>query len=154
MRHPFAAKGENVAVEYRWGRNQTDQVPTLLAELVRRRVALIVAISSATAQSAKVATATIPIVFNIGDDPVRIGLVASLARPGGNVTGVNFFAGEVSAKRLDLLRQLVPTAARVAVLVNPTDATISAAAVHDLEPAARTMGLQIQSSQRPYPSRD
>ena len=137
-------EGENVAVEYRWAENQTDRLPALATELVGRRVAVIVAIASTTALAAKAATATIPIVFAVGDDPVRLGLVVSLSRPGGNATGINFFSGEVTAKRLELLRELVPGAARIAVLVNPANATITEATLRDVEPAARARGLQIQ----------
>ena len=138
-------EGENVAIEYRSTEGQYDRLPELVAELVRRRVAVIVTVGGpASAFVAKAATTTIPIVFIVADDPVRLGLVASLARPGGNLTGINIFIGEVVAKRLELLRALVPAAVRVAVLVNPTDATVIESTLKDVEAAARAMGLQIQ----------
>jgi putative ABC transport system substrate-binding protein len=137
-------EGENVTIAYRWAENKIDRLPELAAELVRRRVAVIVTSGGpAPAFAAKVATATIPIVFGVAEDPVRFGLVASLARPGGNLTGVNFFAGELAAKRLELLRELVPAATRIAVLVNPAN-TGNESTVKDVEAAARAMGLQIQ----------
>jgi putative tryptophan/tyrosine transport system substrate-binding protein len=135
-------EGENVAIEYRWAENQMDRLPILAADLVRRRVAVIAAIGPAVF-AAKAATTTIPIAFGVPDDPVRLGLVTSLARPGGNLTGINFFVGELTAKRLELLRTLVPGAVRVAVLVNP-DEPITAAVLTDIEAAARAMGLHIQ----------
>jgi len=135
---------ENVAIEYRWADDQIDRLPELAAELVRRQVAVIVTTGgSAPALAAKAATTTIPILFNLAEDPVRAGLVASLARPGGNLTGTNFFSAELAAKRLELLHELVPAAARVAVLVNPTGSTVETT-LRDVEPAARAMGLQIQ----------
>ena len=137
--------GENVAIEYRWAENQFDRLPVLAAELVRRQVAVIVTSGGATAASAaKAATTTIPIVFTVVEDPVRLGLVASLARPGGNLTGINFLSGELTAKRLELLRALVPAATRVAVLVNPANARNTETTLRDVEPAARAMGQQIQ----------
>jgi putative ABC transport system substrate-binding protein len=138
------ADGENVAIEYRWAENHPERLSALAAELVRRRVAVITAMGSATTVEAKAATSTIPIVFNVGDDPVRLGLVASIARPGGNLTGVNFFTAELTAKRLEFLRELIPEAVRVAVLVNPAEPTITGSALRDVEPAARSMGLQVQ----------
>jgi putative tryptophan/tyrosine transport system substrate-binding protein len=139
-------EGETVAIEYRWAGNQMDRLPALAAELVRRRVAVIAAHEGPpVAFAAKAATTTIPIVFTVSDDPVRLGLVASLARPGGNLTGINFVSTELVAKRLELLRELVPGAARVAVLVNPASATTSTeTTLRDVEPAARAVGLQIQ----------
>ena len=138
-------EGENVAIEYRWAEDQYDRLPALAAELVRRRVAVIATVHGpAVARAAKAGTATIPIVFTVSDDPVRLGLVASLARPGGNLTGINFVSGELVAKRLELLRELVPGAARVAVLVNPADAAQTESTLSDVEPAARAIGLQIQ----------
>jgi putative tryptophan/tyrosine transport system substrate-binding protein len=138
-------EGENVAIEYRWADNQLDRLPELAAELVRRRVAVIATIGGPPAAfAAKAATTTIPIVFLVGEDPARLGLVASLARPGGNLTGVNFFNTELAAKRLELLRELLPTAKRVAVLVNPAEFTNTGSVVKDAEGAARAMGLQIE----------
>jgi len=135
-------EGENLAVVYRWAENQMDRLPELVAELVHRQVAVLVTVGNATTLAAK-ATATIPIVFNVNEDPVRLGLVANLARPGGNLTGVNFLAGELAAKRLELLHELVPAATRVAVLVNPANATTADSTLRDLAPAARAVGLQI-----------
>jgi putative tryptophan/tyrosine transport system substrate-binding protein len=130
---------------YRWAENQIDRLPVLVADLVRRRVAVIAATgNTASALAAKAATTTIPIVFAIADDPVKLGLVASLARPAGNLTGINFLNTELTAKRLELLRGLVPGATRVAVLVNPANVDATEIAVRDAKAAARAMGLQIQ----------
>jgi putative tryptophan/tyrosine transport system substrate-binding protein len=137
-------EGENVAIEYRWAENQTDRLPALAADLVRRRVAVIATAAPPPAFAAKAATTTIPIVFNVGSDPVKLGLVASLARPGGNLTGISILSVELSAKRLELLREVVPRAIRVAVLVNPANPSITETTLGELEPASRAMGLQIQ----------
>jgi putative tryptophan/tyrosine transport system substrate-binding protein len=138
-------EGENVAIEYRWAENQFDRLPVLAAELVRRRVAVIATSGGLpVAFAAKAATTTIPIVFTVGEDPVRLGLVASLAQPGGNLTGINFLVGELTTKRLELLRALVPAATRVAGLVNPAQATNTESTLRDVQRAARAMGLQIQ----------
>jgi putative ABC transport system substrate-binding protein len=138
-------EGENVAIEYRSAEGQFDRLPALAAELVRRKVAVIATTGgNVLALAAKAATTTIPIVFIVNEDPVRAGLVASLARPGGNLTGINILIGELVAKRLELLRELVPAATRVAVLVNPANAAITETTLRDIGPAARAMGLQIQ----------
>jgi putative ABC transport system substrate-binding protein len=138
-------EGQNVSIEFRSPVNQLDELPALATELVRRGVALIAAPGGpAPAFAAKAATTTIPIVFLVGEDPVGLGLVASLARPGGNLTGINFFVTELTAKRLELLRELVPTATRIAVLVNPSNAANTNVTVRDIESAARAMGLQIE----------
>jgi putative tryptophan/tyrosine transport system substrate-binding protein len=137
-------EGENVTIEYRWADGRNDRLPALAAELARRRVAVIATIGNVPAFAVKAVTTTIPIVFVVAEDPVMLGLVASLSRPGGNLTGVNVFNAELTAKRLELLRELVPAATRVAVLVNPVNARTTAATLRDVEPAARRMGLQIQ----------
>jgi putative tryptophan/tyrosine transport system substrate-binding protein len=136
-------EGQNVMVEYHWLDGQYDRLPALMADLVRRRVAVIVAFSNAPALAAKAATTTIPIVFGVGQDPVKMGLVASLARPGGNATGINFFNQEAVAKRLGLLHDLVPKAVRIAVLVNPANPSATEPTLRELPEAARALGLQI-----------
>ena len=139
------SEGETVTMEYRWAENQLDRLPALAADLVRRRVAVIVASGGANvAFAAKGATTTVPVLFIVSEDPVTLGLVASLARPDGNLTGINFLNAELVAKRLEILRELVPGAKRVAALVNPTDATNTETTLRDLESAARSVGLDIQ----------
>jgi putative ABC transport system substrate-binding protein len=128
-------------------------LPDLVADLVRRQVTVIAAMSTVAAVAAKAATTTIPIVFFANEDPVRLGLVASLARPGGNATGINVFIGELAAKRLELLHELVPAAKRVGVLVDPNNKSGTETTLRDIEPAARAMGLQIKVL-RPPTSRD
>jgi putative tryptophan/tyrosine transport system substrate-binding protein len=137
-------EGENVKVEYQYLEGRFDRLPALMTDLVRRRVAVI-ATPSATAASiaAKAATATIPIVFGVSDDPVKLGLVASLARPGGNATGINSFSSELVAKRLALLHELVPKALRVAVLVNPANGSAAETNLRDMSEAVHSLGLQI-----------
>ena len=138
-------EGQNVAVEYQWLDGQYDRLPSLMTDLIRRGVAIIATPGSGPAAlAAKAATATIPIVFSVAEDPVNLGLVTNLARPGGNATGSNFFALEVAAKRLGLLHELVPKAARVALLVNPANATNTESVLREISEAARALGLQIQ----------
>jgi putative ABC transport system substrate-binding protein len=137
-------EGQNVMVEYHWLEGRSNRRPSLIADLVRRRVAVIVTPNTGGALAAKAATTTIPIVFGVGEDPVNLGLIASLARPGGNATGIYFVATAVVAKRLELLHQLVPKAVRVAVLVSPAIASITQTTLRDVPEAARPLGLQIQ----------
>jgi putative ABC transport system substrate-binding protein len=138
-------EGENVAIEYRWTEGQAERLPAFAAELASRKIAVLAALGSPRlALAAKAATSTIPVVFLVGQDPVRLGLVASLARPAGNMTGVNLFNNEITAKQLNLLRELVPTAVRVAVLINPTSGANAEMAATDAEAAARAMGLHMQ----------
>jgi putative tryptophan/tyrosine transport system substrate-binding protein len=142
LREAGYIEGDNVMTIYRWAEGQNDRLPAQADDLVRRQVAVIAAFGSIATLTVKKATATIPIIFALDEDPVRLGIVASLSRPGGNLTGANFFANEVVAKRLELLRELVPTAKRVAVLVNPTYPATETM-LRDGPPAARAMGLQI-----------
>jgi len=138
-------EGENVVIEYRWAEGQYDRLPELAAELVRRQVSVIATTGGHPAAfTAKAATTTVPVVFIASDDPVRLGLVASLARPGGNLTGINFLSGELTAKRLELFHELVPAATRVGVLVNPANAVNVEATLREVGVAARAIGLQIQ----------
>ncbi len=138
-------EGQNVTVEYHWLEGHSDRVPALVADLVRRQVAVIATPAfTPGALAAEAATPTIPIVFGVAEDPVRLGLVASLARPGGNATGINFFGTEVTAKRLRLLHDLVPKAVHVAVLINPANASVAEPTLREVQEAAPTLGLQIQ----------
>ena len=139
-------EGQNVAIEYRWAEDQTDRLPLLVADLLRRQVAVIVG-NTPAALAAKAATTTVPIVFVTGGDPVRVGLVASLNRPGGNVTGISFFSVELAAKQLGLLRELRPGAARIAVLVDPKFPTTERF-VSEVRAAASAMGQQLDSPRR------
>jgi putative tryptophan/tyrosine transport system substrate-binding protein len=135
-------EGENVAIAYRFAENQVDRLPELAGDLVRRQVAVIVTLANG-ALAAKAATTTTPIVFSVAEDPVKVGLVASLARPGGNLTGINFLSAELAAKRLELVRELVPAATRISMLVNPTGPN-SESTLRDAQSAARAIGLEIQ----------
>ena len=136
-------EGENVVLGFRFAEGQNDRLPALALELVRRQVSVIITGASAATFAAKAATTTIPIVFIMSEDPVRLGLVRSLARPGGNATGINFVSGELGAKRLELLLHLLPAATRVTVLVS-ADATATESTLRDLETAARAVGVQIE----------
>src|SRR5262245_49144942 len=137
-------EGENVSIVYRSAEDQIDRLPALADDLAQRRVAVVTAIGQSSTSAAKAATTKIPVVFIVAEDPARLGFVGSLAQPGGNLTGINVFGTEVVAKRLALLRELVPAAVRVAVLVDPTSITITETALRELEPAALNMGIQIQ----------
>jgi ABC-type uncharacterized transport system substrate-binding protein len=138
-------EGQNVTVEYHWLDGRYDRLPSLMADLARRRVAVIATPNTTAASlAAKAATSTIPIVFGVGEDPVRLGLVTSLARPGGNATGINFFTQEIYTKRLGLLHDLVPKAVRIAVMTNPANAATTEATLRDIPEAARALGLQTQ----------
>jgi putative ABC transport system substrate-binding protein len=136
-------EGENAVIVYRWAEGHNERLPELAAQLVQRKVSVIAAFTPAAAFAAKAATTNIPIVFGVNEDPVRLGLVSSLARPGGNATGVNFLTAEVGAKRLNLLRELVPTTARVTVLVNPANATSADSTLKDVTAAASASGLGL-----------
>src|SRR3954468_7925517 len=138
-------EGENVTILFRWAENHVDRLATLAADLVSRQVAVIAAGNSLSALALKAATTTIPIVFSVNEDPVRLGLVTSLARPSGNATGINFFTTELAAKRLELLRELVPGAIRVAVFVNPANAANTETTLREVITAARALGMQVQT---------
>jgi putative ABC transport system substrate-binding protein len=135
-------EGDNVSIEYRWADNQLDRLPALAAELAQRRVSVIATAGPPAIFAVKAATTAIPIIFLVGEDPVKLGLVTSLSRPGGNLTGINFLAVEVAAKRLGLLRELVPGATRIAVFVNPANVSVAEAVLRDIPEAARVIGLQ------------
>jgi putative ABC transport system substrate-binding protein len=137
-------EGQNVAVEYHWLDGQYGQLPSLMSDLVRRRVAVIATFGNPPSLAAKAATSTVPIVFGVGDDPVNHGLVASVARPGGNATGINSLGNEIATKQLGLLREVMPRASRIAVLVNQVNASNAEATVQDLLAAARALGLKIE----------
>ena len=143
LRETGYVEGRNLAIEYRWAEGQNDRLPALAAELVRRQVTVIVSTSTPAVLAARTATTTIPIVFFIAVDPVQLGLVTSLSRPGGNLTGVVTLNVEVAAKRLELLHELVPTATIVALLVNPTSTALAETTTRELETAARTLGLEL-----------
>jgi putative ABC transport system substrate-binding protein len=136
-------EGENVSVIYRFADNEDNRLPELAADLVQRKVALIVASGPQATGAAKAASTTVPVVFLVSDDPVRLGLVARLSRPGGNLTGINIFNTEVTAKRLELLRELLPRVARIAVLVNPFEVKLTETQLNEIAVAARTIGLHI-----------
>jgi ABC-type uncharacterized transport system substrate-binding protein len=145
LRESGFVEGQNVVIDYRWAENKLDRLPDLAADLVRRQVAVIAATSgTGSALAAKAATTNIPVVFVVGDDPVKLGLLANLARPDGNLTGIDFFGGELTTKRLEFLRALVPGATRVAVLVSQADATYAETTLNEVERATQSTGLQVQ----------
>jgi putative tryptophan/tyrosine transport system substrate-binding protein len=137
-------EGQNVNVEYHWLEGRYDRLPALLADLVRRQVTVIATPGQLPSMAAKAAVTTIPIVFGVGEDPVQLGFVASLARPGGNATGINFFVSELAAKRLRLLHDLIPNAVRIAVLANPMNPSVETTTLREVQEAAPALGLQIQ----------
>jgi putative tryptophan/tyrosine transport system substrate-binding protein len=143
LRETGYAEGQNLAIEYRWAEGRNDRLPALAAELVRRQVTIIVSTSTPAVLAARTATTAIPIVFFVAANPVQLGLVTSLSRPGGNLTGVVTLNVEVAAKRLELLHELVPTATIVALLVNPTSTALAETITGELEAAARTLGLEL-----------
>jgi ABC-type uncharacterized transport system substrate-binding protein len=144
LRESGYIEGENVAIIYRWAEGRNDRLPELAADLAQHQVSVIAPFTPAAVFAVKAATATIPIVFAVNEDPVRLGLVSSLARPGGNATGINFLTAEVAAKRLNLLRELVPGARRIGVLVNPDNATSTESTLKDVATAASTIGLETR----------
>src|SRR6266436_722907 len=145
LRETGYVEGNNVTIVYRWAENKMDRVPEMATELVRRQVAVMLVGGSAGAVfAAKAATKTIPIPFIVPQDPVRLGLVTSIARPDGNLTGINFFNTELVPKQLELLHGLVPRAARIAIIVNPVNVAAMESVERDAQPAARDMGVQIQ----------
>ena len=147
-------EGQNLTVEYHWLEGKYDRLPELLADLIRQRVAVIATPSTVAAQAAKAATVTIPIVFFVGEDPVELGLVGSFAKPGGNLTGINLLTAEIVAKRLRLLHDLLPNAVRIAVLVDPNNATITETTVQDAQKAAPKHGAANPDHQRNDGQRD
>ena len=136
-------ESQNIAIEYRFAGNQNDQLPALAADLVQRQVTVIVAVTTPAALAAKAATTTVPIVFQAGADPVQIGLVASLNRPGGNVTGVSNLSIGLATKRIELMRQVMPDAKLIAVLVNPRDSAIIASEMDDAQAVQAQLGVRI-----------
>jgi putative ABC transport system substrate-binding protein len=147
-------EGESVAIVYRWAEGQFDRLPALATELLDRRVSVIAASAAVAAIAAEAATKTVPIVFLATEDPVKLGLVSSLSRPSGNATGINFFGGEVTGKRLELLHQLLPAATRAAVLVNPVNGIVTESTLRDVTAAASAMGLQISQIANASSSRE
>jgi putative ABC transport system substrate-binding protein len=143
LREAGLVEGRNVTIEFRWAEDQNNRLPALAAELVRWPASVIIAAGFPAIRAAKSATATIPIVFNTGEDPVKLGLVESLNRPGGNVTGITSLGGQLGAKRLELLRELLPSATNVAALVNPSNPVVADAQTKEWQPAARALGLQL-----------
>jgi putative ABC transport system substrate-binding protein len=137
-------EGRNVAIEFRWAEGRSDRLPAMAADLVHRQVTVIAATTTPAALAAKAATTTIPIVFEMGGDPIRLGLVASFNRPGGNVTGVTQLNTEVTPKRLELLHELLPTATVIALLVNPTDPALAGVVLRASQAAAQTFGLGLR----------